>query len=257
MPLSLGTLDNSDYLQRLQQIKDEISKINIESVKNNNKISIIGDIDYDNTDIIQNDITVKGNNTVSSSVIIPMDVLEENKEPKRLMSAVILQSKIRKIRLKRYANESEKIEKEKNIVIGNVNDTNKILNQVDSENCEWNLLSKRAQRSAVIKYCNDLKFVKGEMIKVDKKVLAILKTTLWEFIKQNPDFTIDYSTDEEIIVDIEFLEVKENGFKIFGKEKNVLKEFNIPLENIDSTVPKKRKIKLSVKKNTLSELSHD
>lgn len=254
MPLSLSNLDNSDYLLRLKEIKDKINKINIDSIKNNDKISIIGDIDSDNSN---DNMLVKGNNTVSSSVIIPMDVLEENKEPQRLMSAVILQSKIRKIRLKRYANESEKIEKEKNIVIGNINDTNKILNKVDSQNCDWNLLSKRAQRSAVIKYCNDLKFIKGEMIKINKKVLTMLKTTLWEFIKQNPEFEIDYSNDEELIVDIDFLEVKENGFKIFGKEKNVLKEFNIPLEDTDSTVPKKRKIKLSVKKNTLSDLSHD
>ena len=233
-------------------IGDKFSDLRYPSIKSNPKINLLCEVDESR----RNDLVLKAN-TTKLGTTIPMDVLEENKESKRVMSAVILQSNIRKIRLKRYSNESEKIEKEKNIVLGNVNDTTNILGKVDSQNCEWNLLSKRAQRSAVIKYCNDLKFVKGEMIKVDKKVLTTMKSTLWEFIKENPEYEIDYSCDEETIVDISFLKVQSNSFQIIGKNDEIIKEYSAPDVDTEQSQPKKRKVKITIKKNNISDLSHD
>lgn len=251
MPVNI--LENpptDNYMQRLRFIQEAISKVATSHLSDIPQINIIGEVEND-----KSNFHMQSNSTHSNGLSIPMNVLDsEKEEPKRVFAASILDSKIRKIRLKRYSDEAEKLSK--NIPIAKLDETNIILDKVDSKNCEWNLLSKRAQRSAVIKYCNELKFYKGELIKIDKKVLTELKSTLWEFIKSNPEYPIDYSEDEEMIVNIEFLKVSSYNFQIVNSIGEVIKEFNITNES-DTNLQKKKKIKLKINTSVESVLKKD
>jgi hypothetical protein len=240
MPVSISSdITNNNYMQRLKLIQEAVSKVETSKIYDIPKINIIGEVD-----INKDNYNLQSNSTVSNGISIPMDVLESQKEqPKRVFSAMVLESNIRKIRLKKYVNEAEKLSKK--IPTTKLNIVNESLTKVDTKNCEWNLLSKRSQRSAVIKYCNDFKFHKGELIKFDKRLLTELKSTLWEFIKSNPEYIIDYSEDEEIIVNIDFLKVSSHSFQLFNTDNEIVKEFKLTSEGEDN-IPKKKKIKLKI-----------
>ena len=252
MPVNLvENLNTDNFMDRLSMIQDKLKQVETSYISDIPNIQVIGEVETHN-----NEFNVKSNSTSNSGVTIPIDILDSmNDEPKRVFSAMVLESNIRKIRLKRYSNEAEKLDKK--VPTSKLNVVNETLSKVDSKNCEWNLLSKRAQRSAVIKYCNELKVFKGEMIKLDKKVLGELKSTLWEFIKSNPDFEIDYASDEEIITNIDFLELTSSSFKIVDKENNVLKKFTVDDSETSTSAPKKRKIKLSIKSKSIELLKKD
>jgi len=251
MPVNI--LENpptDNYMQRLRFIQEAISKVATTHLSDIPQINIIGEVENN-----KSNFHMQSNSTHSNGLSIPMNVLDsEKEEPKRLFAAMILDSKIRKIRLKRYCDEAEKLSKK--IPTAKLNETHDVLGKVDSKNCEWNLLSKRSQRSAVIKYCNELKFYKGELIKIEKKLLTELKSTLWEFIKSNPDYSIDYSEDEEMIVNIEFLKVSSHSFQIVNSNGEVMKEFSITSEG-DTNLPKKKKIKFKIKTLSGSDLKKD
>lgn len=251
MPVSIEANINGgdDYMQRLKLIQEAVSKVESGNIYDIPNINIIGEVKND--DISFN---LQSNSTTSNGLIIPMNVLDVQKEePKRLFSAMVLESNIRKIRLKRYSDEAEKLEK--NVPTTKLNKASEVLNKVDTKNCDWDLLSKRAQRSAVIKYCNELKFCKGELIKVDKKVLTELKSTLWEFIKSNPNYEIDYSTDEEMIVDIPYLKVSSNSFQILNENNEIIKSSTTDVN--ETALPKQKKIKLKIKATLPNDLKKE
>ena len=77
--------------------------------------------------------------------------------------------------------------------------------KIDGNNCEWNELSRRSQRSAVIRYCNSKKILHP----FDKDTLSKMKTESWNTIKANEGIYVDYSPDDEMIVDLPFLKIKD------------------------------------------------
>ena len=63
----------------------------------------------------------------------------------------ILQSKIHKIERKRTMWKTEKVQVEPT-KIGTVTDTKEYISMIDQKNCDWKNVSRRTQRSAIIKF---------------------------------------------------------------------------------------------------------
>jgi len=236
MPASIEVDQSDDYIGRLMFIGQRLGEFN-KSVKDIHSIKVL--------DVVSND----GSEEDPSSEING-GTASAGDQSVDCVAYKILQSKINKMERKRtmWKVDKKQIEYPK---IGTVSEATDSMSMIDQKNCEWKNVSRRTQRSVVIRYCNTQKLIH----KLSKEILAKMKEEVLDLLKKGMDLGILYDSENEIIDCIDSLKVGEDCYTLTLPTVSEVSEIEpVPKKKMTIKVKKDHSL-LSSDKNGVKEVT--